>query len=202
MASKNELIKITMKDGAKLAQRLQKLETGGEAAIKRTVSDFKSRAPGWVSKGIRAHYGITPAGVKSHAPKIKTGGDGTMVAGIKVDGAALEYEGELLTPLHFKMKPKARPARGTPGQISAEFTKGQRKNLPPSAFLASAKKKDGEEGPTLPFQRRGSARYPVDVIKTVSVPQMIDNKAHDEIEELITENLGKRFDNHIKQIMK
>ena len=44
-----------------VVKKLQKLKDGGEVAIKRTVSDFKSRAPGWVSKGIRQHYGVDTA---------------------------------------------------------------------------------------------------------------------------------------------
>ena len=46
-------ITITMKNGKKLAKKLEKLKDGGETAIKRTVSDFTARAPAWVSKGIR-----------------------------------------------------------------------------------------------------------------------------------------------------
>ena len=49
---------VTMKDGAKLAKQIAKLENGGKVAIQRTVSDFNSRAPAWVSKGIRQHYGV------------------------------------------------------------------------------------------------------------------------------------------------
>ena len=40
---------VTMKDGAKLAKQIAKLENGGKAAIQRTVSDFNSRAPAWAS---------------------------------------------------------------------------------------------------------------------------------------------------------
>ena len=64
---------VTMKDGAKLAKKLQKLEDGGETAIKRTVSDFTSRAPAWVSKGIRQHYGVNTAAINEAGPK-KNGG--------------------------------------------------------------------------------------------------------------------------------
>ena len=196
--AKNDLMKVIMKDGKKLQKKLQTLDGGGEKAIQRTVSDFKSRAPGWVSKGVRQHYGIQASGMKAHAPTIKEG-TSTTVSGHQVDGATLQYESELLTPYRFSMKPKQ---AGKPGQISAEFTKGQRKNLPPQAFLASAKKKTGDDGPALPFQRRGSARYPLDIIKTVSVPQMLDNRARDEIENLIEKNLEKRFNNHVESVIK
>ena len=41
-----------------IVKRLNKLENGGQTAIKKTVNDFMSRAPAWVSKGIREHYGV------------------------------------------------------------------------------------------------------------------------------------------------
>ena len=64
---------VTMKDGAKLAKQIAKLENGGKAAIQRTVSDFNSRAPAWVSKGIRQHYGVDTAAIKSAGPQKKRG---------------------------------------------------------------------------------------------------------------------------------
>ena len=47
-----------------IVKKLQKLRDGGEVAIKRTVSDFATRGPGWVSKGIREHYGVDAAAIK------------------------------------------------------------------------------------------------------------------------------------------
>ena len=40
----------------------------------------------------------------------KTGATSIRVSGVSVDGASLEYKGRTLTPLHFKMSPKSRPA--------------------------------------------------------------------------------------------
>ena len=65
---------VTMRDGAKLAKKLEKLKDGGETAIKRTVSDFTARAPAWVSKGIRQHYGVDTAAIKEAGPRSKRGG--------------------------------------------------------------------------------------------------------------------------------
>ena len=59
-------ITVTMKNGTKLAKRLEKLKDGGETAIKYTISDFASRAPGWVTKGIRQHYGVDTAALKMY----------------------------------------------------------------------------------------------------------------------------------------
>lgn len=108
-----------------IVKRIQKLKDGGEVAIKRTVSDFTSRGPGWVSKGIREHYGVDTAAIKDAAKKPKRGRTSIRVAGISVDGATLEYKGRTLTPIHFKMSPKARPSAQQkkpiriPGQLIA-----------------------------------------------------------------------------------
>lgn len=70
---------VTMKNGAKLAKQLEKLEHGGETALKRTVSDFSSRAPAWVSKGIRQHYGVDTAAINKAGPKRKKGASGCIL---------------------------------------------------------------------------------------------------------------------------
>ncbi|MBR7150385.1 MAG: hypothetical protein IKD01_05150, partial [Oscillospiraceae bacterium] len=100
---------VNMKGGAELAKKLRKLESGGETAIKRTVSDFTSRAPAWVSKGIRDNYGVDTAAIKDAGPSIRRGASSVQVAGQKVDGVALVYQGRTLTPVHFKMAPRSMP---------------------------------------------------------------------------------------------
>lgn len=212
---------VTMKDGAKLAKKLQKLEDGGETAIKRTVSDFTSRAPAWVSKGIRQHYGVNTAAINEAGPKTKRGASSVKVAGVSVDGASLEYKGRTLTPIHFSMSPKARPATQqakqirVPGQalstgspvamvrppkkytVRATIIKGNRAAMKQGTFIAS-----GNGGSTLPFQRTGEGRTPIEAVRTLSVPQMISGRAKETIEELIGTNLEKRFEHHIQQAMK
>ena len=64
---------VTMKNGAKLAKKLAKLEDGGETVLKKTVADFTSRAPAWVSKGIREHYGVDAAAIKEAAKRPSRG---------------------------------------------------------------------------------------------------------------------------------
>lgn len=206
-----------------IVKQLQKLETGGEKAITRTVSDFASRAPAWVSKGIREHYGVDAAAIKDAAQKPKRGKTSINVAGITVDGATLVYKGKTLTPTHFKMSPKKQPearlnepAR-VPGQaiatdrsspvamvkppkpytVKATIIKGKRASLPHGTFIAS-----GNGGVTLPFQRKSESRSPIEAVRTLSVPQMIDGRARETINELINENLQKRFEHHMKQVTK
>ena len=207
--------------GAELVKRLRKLENGGAVAIKRTCSDFATRAPGWVSKGIREHYGVDTKAIKDAAQKPKRGQTTIKVAGVTVDGVTLKYEGRTLTPTHFKMSPKAQPKNQQtkpskiPGQVSstdspvvmvnqpkpysvkATIIKGQRVSLPAGTFIATAK-----GGVSLPFQRAGEKRMPIEAVRTLSVPQMIEGRAQATIEQTVSEKLGERFQHHINQATK
>lgn len=179
-----------------------------EIAIKRTTSDFKSRAPAWVSKAVTATYGIAAKEVKA----AMTGGKKTTgtikVKGTVVDNVGLVYAGRALTPIHFKMKPKARPKgikdetgrtirRAKPYQVTAEIYKGKRKVLGSGVFLGSNGSSD------IPFQRKGATRTPIEAIRTVSVPQMIENEdVAAQIRKNIDEGLTKRIEHHTEQILK
>ena len=212
---------VSAAGGADLVKRLQKLENGGKVAIQRTVSDFATRAPAWVSKGIREHYGVDAAAIKDAATKPKRGKTTIKVSGVTVDGVTLVYKGRTLTPLHFKMSPKKRPETlqknpiRVPGQainngspvamirppkaykVKATIIKGKRSNLPTGTFITS-----GRGGSSLPFQRTSEARMPIEAVRTLSVPQMIDGRAHDTIEQTINEKLGDRFMHHIERATK
>ena len=212
---------VTMKNGAELAKKLAKLESGSETALKRTVSDFTSRAPAWVSKGIRQHYGVDTAAINEAGPKKTKGASSIKVSGVTVDSATLEYKGRTLTPTHFKMTPKTRPTAQQkkpiriPGQavrtgspvamvsppkpytVKASIMKGSRASLPAGTFIAPA---NGDV--SLPFQRKGGARSPIEAVRTLSVPQMISGRAKETIEELIATNLEKRFEHNIQQLTK
>lgn len=212
---------VTMKNGAELAKKLAKLESGSETALKRTVSDFTTRAPAWVSKGIRQHYGVDTAAINEAGPKKIRGASSVKVSGVTVDSATLEYKGRTLTPTHFKMSPKARPTAQQkspiriPGQavktgspvamvkppkpytVKASIMKGSRASLPAGTFIAPV---NGDV--SLPFQRKGEGRSPIEAVRTLSVPQMISGRAKETIEELIATNLEARFEHNIQQLTK
>lgn len=212
---------VSLSGSDAIVRKLQKLRDGGEVAIKRTVSDFTSRGPGWVSKGIREHYGVDTAAIKEAAQRPKRGRTSIRVAGVSVDGASLEYKGRTLTPTHFKMSPKARPTAQQnkplriPGQligngspvamvrppkrytVKATIIKGQRAAMSSDTFLTA-----GNGGVVLPYQRTGDGRTPIEAVRTLSVPQMIDGRARETIEQLIDTKLGERFNHHIEQAMR
>lgn len=209
-----------------IVKQLHKLEEGGEKAIKRTVSDFASRAPAKVSKGIRQFYGVDTAAIKEASQSPKRGRTTIQIAGNLVDGITLEYKGRTLTPTHFSMSPKsvnpkgltdkshvipgqAISFKGTPGSaatvripkpytVKATIIKGQRVAMKPETFMAA-----GNGGAVLPYQRAaGSARGPIEAVRTLSVPQMIDGKAHDTIQQTIEELLEDRFYHNLEQAIK
>ena len=215
---------VATSGGADLVKRLRKLENGGRIAIERTVSDFAKRAPAWVSKGVREHYGVDAGAIKESAKAPKRGRTSIKVAGISVDGVTLVYKGRTLTPTHFKMSPKARPTAQqnkpirTPGQViagsagspvlmvrppkrytvKATIIKGKRTSLGRGTFIA-----EGNGGVALPFQKKDpEQRGPIEALRTLSVPQMIDGRARETVGEIISENLEKRFEHHIKQVTK
>ena len=96
---------ISIKNYAKLCKDLRALNKDAEKAISRTVADFKSRAPGWISQAVTEEYTIKKSEVKDAMTGAKKIGS-IKVSGIAVDNIRLEYKGRLLTPIHFKMKPK------------------------------------------------------------------------------------------------
>lgn len=199
-------ITVSLRRGKELAKRLNKMEDKGKTAIKRTTSDIKNRVPGWVSKGVRQYYGVDRDAIDEAAQKPGRGKLRINVTGVAVDGISIEYRGRVLTPLHFKMRPTERPARKK-YVVKATILKGQRTSLGAGTFLGRGGKKneDGsksQSSPVLPWQRKSDGKYPIKVVRTVSVPQMIDGRARGAVEEQINNGVEKRFNHHIHQTMK
>lgn len=58
-------------------------------------------------------------------------------------------------------------------------------------------------GGSIPFQRKSPNRKDLEVIKTVSLPQMVSSdRTKDNIERAINEGLGKRLQQNLKLILK
>ena len=125
-------VKITL-DDAKAAAELRRMADNSERAISRTLSDIRSRAPGWVAKGIAKDYGLSATQAKEKAK--------LSISGNSVDTLELKYTGGMLSPSNFKMSPdKPKPGaytikatirrgkRATIGRVK-KITKRQRKNI-------------------------------------------------------------------------
>lgn len=208
MASKTSgSMNVSLKGYAQLTRELHKINKDSETVIKRTTSDFKSRAPAWVAAAVSQTYGIK----KSEITKAKTSAKPVgkvVVSGILVDNVQLTFSGRVLTPTHFGMKPKTRPKatkdengktirKAKKYTVTAEIFRGQRKALGSNVFLGT-NKGTGD----IPFQRTGQGRTPIEAIKTLSIPQMITNEdVAAQIQKSIDEGLTKRLENHVKQAM-
>lgn len=210
---------VMLRNFAGLWEQLQGMDEAAERAVKKTVSDFKSRAPGWISSAVTEHYGIKKAEVKDAITSAKKVGS-INIGGVSVDNVAIKYSGRPLTPTHFKMKPTKIPAkrekeyRRVPGarvgkgggvamvkvpvpySITAEIKKGKRVTIGDGQAFLGTNKGTG----MIPFQRTGEGRTPVKSIKTVSVPQMVTNpEVAEQIQKNIDEGLSKRLQHHVEQ---
>lgn len=193
-----------------LAKRLEQKQKQAEAVITRTASDMRTRVPGWVAKEVTADYNIKQSEITPKRGKNKRTAGTVQVSGVTIENVAIIYEGRPLTPTHFAMKPKTRKAasnrprkhRRNPRArrtqpITAEIKKGQRKALPSDAFLGS-----NHGGGYIPFRRTGRSRYPIESIKTVSLPQMVTNETvRQRINQKINQELPKRLEHNLKRYL-
>lgn len=209
-----------------ICKKLNALNKESEVAIKRTVSDFKSRGPGWVQKAVREDYSISVADVKDSLKAKTSRGSIKIGKGIKVDNVGIIYRGKTLTPLHYKMgptapkdnkgKPIAAPGDGfdtgsdvvtiepvKPYKIKMTVRKGRRVEITgkpgySKPFLASM-----NGSPILPFQRSLADSKKIISVRSTSVPQMITN---DNVAKVINKNINEgmsaRLEHHLERLKK
>ena len=196
-----------------LNKGIAKMRKTPKTVINRTLSDFRKRAPGWVSAVVANDYNITKREVNEL---------GNMkVRGKSVTNIRIVYKGRMLTPIHFHMTPKtpkqsyslkAEILRGNKVELGKvkKLTKKQRAKL--AKNLTREGTRTSDHSPIMlmrtgtkyiPFQRKSYDRKDVEVIKTVSVPHMVQNEwVAPRISNVIQENLGKRIEHHMKLLEK
>lgn len=211
------IIKISTKGIKEITKALEKNVKKAEQVITATASDMRTRIPGYVADEVRGVYNIKKQEVmpakKGKDGKIKKTAGGVRVSGVTIASVEIVYtnDGRMLTPTHFSMKPakplksKAVKKKGVVVgrkrqryEVTAEIKKSQRKALHPDAFLGS-----NNGGGYIPFRRTGARPYPIEAIKTLSLPQMVENEiVSNRIEKTINTELGKRLEHNINRIMK
>lgn len=205
-------------DAAAALAELQQLEAKSQKAMERTMKDIKSRGPSWVAKGVTKTYNLSSANVKNLSTlRVKGSGLGDL---------EFKYTGRMLTPTHFRMSPTApkdgaykikatilKGRRATIGSVK-KVTKKQRKNIGRN-FQRKGTRNSPQSPPMLmrtgkagtaniPFQRTTQPGHFDTAIKTVSVPQMIqDGKGNTKpaVREQLNINIEKRFNHHIENIL-
>lgn len=211
-----------IKDYNILQKKLEDMKKAPEKVMKRTLSDVKKRAPGWVATEVVKAYGVKKAEI-----------NGQKIGKVKVEGNSIKtvkikYTGRVLTPTHFGMTPKApgpnaytlkatiaRGERKTLGKVK-KLTKKQRKALGKNFTRSGTRNSDhspimlmhtgagnADKTQYIPFQRKSTNRKNVEAIKTISLPQMVSSeRAAPNITNAINENLSKRLEHHMKLMQK
>lgn len=190
---------IIIKGYDDVIKELNSMESKSKKVIDRTVGDFRSRGPGWVSQEVVKDYNIKKKEINSALSKKKSAGT-IKISGTRIDNMQLIYSGRALTPVHFGMRPTTRP-KNKSYKVTAIVKKSEgRKVLSKKAFLANS----GLEGSRqIPFQRTTDKRYPIEPIRTISVPQMISNESvMERINNKISQELEKRLKHHVDVILK
>lgn len=167
----------------------------------RTMKDMISRTPGKIASSVTSIYGIKKSEIsykkvyKSSAGSIRVGGD-------NLASLEFQYSGRVLTPLHFGMTPKNRPEKSK-YKVKAKIKKQAKAFKAPAdggVFLPPAAKGSAT---IIPWMRLSSLPDDIKPIKTLSLPQMVDNQ---DVKKLINNSvadlLHKRFDHHMTQYIK
>jgi hypothetical protein len=197
-------INVQIKNLSKLQKQIESVESKGRQAVADTVNDLKRRVPGWVADAVTERYGIKKGEI---TPQGTSTGSKKKAGAIHANGETLKdftvtYSGRLLTPTHFKMKPTVRPDGKKKYSVTAEVLKGARKRLTNKAFLGKTGTTDADKVQEIPFQRKGDDRLPLVSIKSISLPQMVDNEdVRDVIYNRLGEGLQKRLDHNVQRRM-
>lgn len=190
---------IDCSDVTRIFERINNTVERSPIVFEKTLKDLHSRAPAQVSKAVVSVYGIKKGEISCKKGEVKANAGNIRTFGDDIASFELKYSGRVLTPTHFGMTPKARPEKKK-YKVKAKIKKTAKAFNPPSeggVFLAPA----GSAGTTeIPWVRKSKNKFDIQPIKTLSLPQMVDNP---NVREVIGENLGellqKRFDHHLEQ---
>ena len=183
-----------------VVDELQDMRDRSKKVVQRTIADFKTRGPPWVAGEVAKEYNIKKADINEAKAGIR-GRSSVKIHGTKIGDLSIIYRGRVLTPTHFGMKPTIRPNKG-PYVVTAQIKrKSGRKPLGRKVLLGTPRNAK-ENTPQLPFQRM-DARYPIEVVKTISVPQMVTNNiVSNNIHDRINKELSKRLQHHLERLSK
>ena len=211
------MMDINFKGFEEVQKKLKNIEKQSAIVTKRTISDIKKRAPGWVATSVTKTYNIKKAEILGSQKNKKPIGK-VKVEGETIDELQLVFEGRLLTPVHFGMTPKKPPAGGKSYILKAQFFKGKqvvigrynKKKIPGGPYsershniLMPTGASSPEKVPYIPFQRMSKNRKDIKKFTTLSVPQMITNEeVSKDIRSTLNENIEKRLDHHMQSAMK
>ena len=190
-------------DCSSVIKALDKIKNACETSpvvFDRVLKDMNSRAPGKVASAVTSVYGIKKSEITGKKKISKKPIGRVYARGGELASFELIYYGRILTPLHFGMTPKERPKEKKKYKVKVKIKKQAKVFKPDSqeggVFLAPTQKTSKQ----IPWMRHSEITSDISPIKTLSLPQMVDNK---EVRATIDVEIGelykKRFDNALKQ---
>lgn len=169
-------IKNTLKKLDKFPKQVPK---AASAAINRTITFTNKK----VSQEVRKIYNIKAGDIKSSI-KIKKATPSNL-------SGEINSSGRRLTLKRFSKTNKWK--RGKPIKVKVKKTGAKVVNTSPKAFMTSL------NGNGQILKRKGSSQYPVEVLHTLSVPQMISNvKVSDVVMEEAKQVLKRRIEHEVE----
>lgn len=200
------MVRVESANLGKVLSDIERKKATTKVAMKRIVSDYKSRAPAWVSQEVTKVYNIKKSEINAKSGK---GAGSIQAKGDTVETATLVYSGRLLTPLHFGMTPRV-PPQGKNYTIRAQIKKGKK------VTIGKYKRKRVKGGPhseksgyiLFPTSSAGASFIPMQRIgkqitkfSTLSMPQMVSNeKVSDAIHRTISEKMKPRIEKHLEKL--
>lgn len=200
MASQSINIDITNMD--EVVRGMKDCQRDLAKGARRTMLDLANRGVNTVVRSeVTKVYNIKKKDVESGARHYKQESGSISLQGVTIPLFEVTYKGKMLTPIHFAMTPKQRPAGNRRYTIKWKpLRSGGRKPLVTSGepgFLAPSGYSSGT--PAIPFQRAGKMRKPIHAVKRLSVPIMIENeKVAPKIEREIMQRMEKGMSRYCK----
>ena len=128
------LVEFRLRNVEDLLEEIDERSAAVGKAVRYTVRDIKSRAPGWIAAETASRYKIKKSDVNPSRTE-KNPAVSILASGDTLESIALVYVGRNLTPIHFSMSPSApirvklKRKRAVPGayirtQVGRRFVSG------------------------------------------------------------------------------
>lgn len=200
----SENFKVDTSDIQKKFEHFKKALSDPTGVFTKTINDMQRRAPGKVADAVREIYSIKKSDVMPSKKKRDLKKAGMIrVNGQTIADLTIHYEGRVLTPLHFGVSPKNLPKKGKKYSIKLKVKKQQKTVSYPTKegkypFVAPARTGSSR---IIPWLRDGDGE--ITPMRTLSLPQMVDNEMAREImNQTLGELLQERFNHHLKRYLK
>ncbi|WP_459482111.1 phage tail protein [Clostridium saccharoperbutylacetonicum] len=162
---------------AKLGRFPNEIPKATSAALNRTITSVTKT----IKKEVTSKYSIK-SGEVAKTFKIRKANNGSL-------SAVISSQGQVLTLSHFPANLRAGWTGKAPIRVKVKKSGYKQINTTPGAFVASL------GGNLHIVKRKTSNSYPIEVLKTLSIPQMISNT---EISEKVMKDTGEQLQKRIE----